>query len=85
MNCPEGCLNTIPPFCHCISCGESDRELNEDGTCKPCLMLEADTPEVDEEQDDIEETLWSCELECCLDGNLDQMEECACECHEGSE
>jgi len=32
----RGCPNTKPPYCHCISCGETGCVLR-DGFCLPCL------------------------------------------------
>jgi hypothetical protein len=35
-SCPEGCENTTPPYCHCISCGETGVPLNKYGLCEDC-------------------------------------------------
>jgi hypothetical protein len=39
--CPEEfCKADARPYCHCQSCGETDRFLTEDGYCAECLAAE---------------------------------------------
>lgn len=36
-SCPDGCMGDN---CHCLSCGATGVELNEDGDCGNCVALD---------------------------------------------